>query len=394
MSLIRKFNATIPFNDEPNGFFGIVSETFEHLALEEEVAAESSAQDCPYYSVFGSSDDTYDPVVKLFYSSWSGFSTKKSFAWKDKYRLSDAPDRRVRRLMEKENKKCRDDAAREFNEAVRFLVAFVRKRDPRYLPNSQSEVERQKILRDAAAAQAIRSRTANQEKLASFQAPDWMQAGHDGTDKDPFSDLEVESDVEILECVACHKTFKSLKQLEAHERSKKHQKAIRQLRRQLEKEGADLELDSIGEQDADRAGAEDAHQPGVTTHDGDELEDSDEVNMASAIPQEILGLENGQTIGSDRDSSEDNDEYAPRDAVHQRLGPVVAGVPATEHGFAELEDDLPHQTKELNIAGDSVKEKVGKAKAKRHRKAARQQEEGDSQVRPLVGHNLGKILTY
>ncbi|KAH7325139.1 DnaJ domain-containing protein, partial [Stachybotrys elegans] len=233
MTLIRKFNATVPFNDEPNGFFGIARETFEHLALEEEAAAENDGIDCPEYPSFGFSDESYEAVVKPFYSAWAGFSTRKSFAWKDKYRLSDAPDRRVRRMMEKENKKCRDDAVRDFNDAVRFLVAFVRKRDTRYLPNSQTDAERQKSMRDAAAAQAARSRAANQEKMASFEVPEWARARGDDSADLTSSEPEEESEVEILECVVCNKIFKSDKQLEAHERSKKHIKAVQQLRWQM-----------------------------------------------------------------------------------------------------------------------------------------------------------------
>ncbi len=60
------------------------------------------------------------------------FQSRKSFGWSDKYDLRDAPDRRVKRLMEKENKRARDAAKREYNDAVRSLAAFIRKRDPRY----------------------------------------------------------------------------------------------------------------------------------------------------------------------------------------------------------------------------------------------------------------------
>jgi len=56
--------------------------------------------------------------VKQFYNAWLTFSSQKSFSWCDKYRLSEAPDRRVRRAMEKENKKFRDAARKEFNDTV------------------------------------------------------------------------------------------------------------------------------------------------------------------------------------------------------------------------------------------------------------------------------------
>lgn len=75
-----------------------------------------------HYPSFGCSttayDDNSDSDVKQFYNAWLTFSTQKSFSWCDKFRLSEAPDRRVRRAMEKENKKFRDAARKEFNDTV------------------------------------------------------------------------------------------------------------------------------------------------------------------------------------------------------------------------------------------------------------------------------------
>jgi len=43
----------------------------------------------------------------------------RSFAWEDEYELKQAPNRRVQRAMEKENKKLRDAAKKKRNEVVR-----------------------------------------------------------------------------------------------------------------------------------------------------------------------------------------------------------------------------------------------------------------------------------
>ncbi|KAI5285591.1 hypothetical protein KEM52_002372, partial [Ascosphaera acerosa] len=161
--VVLQFNPKMAFSDSPEGFFGGLRELFDRLAREEEVASQWDPQNpAPPidYPSFGSRDDGAD-VVRPFYAAWSSFATRKSFAWRDRYKLSEAPDRRVRRLMEKENRKRRDDGARQFNDAVRALVAFVRKRDPRVKATAQSEEERRRALRDAAAAQAARSRAAN-----------------------------------------------------------------------------------------------------------------------------------------------------------------------------------------------------------------------------------------
>ena len=58
--MVRKFNTNVKFDDSPNGFFGFVRETFEHLAKEEEVAANWENVDAPDYPPFGHKDDAYE----------------------------------------------------------------------------------------------------------------------------------------------------------------------------------------------------------------------------------------------------------------------------------------------------------------------------------------------
>ncbi|KAH7157236.1 hypothetical protein EDB81DRAFT_419038 [Dactylonectria macrodidyma] len=361
MSLMRRFNSTIPFDDEPTGFFGIARETFEHLALEEEAAAEHDNVDVPEYPSFGSSDDDYETLVKPFYAFWAGFSTAKSFSWKDKYRLSDAPDRRVRRLMEKENKKIRDDAIREFNDAVNFLVGFVRKRDPRYLPNSQSDADRQASMRNAAAAQAARSRAANLERMAAFEVPEWAQSKSDGSlGDDHFSQSEEESEVEILECVVCNKTFKSEKQLEAHLRSKKHLKAVQNLRRQMKREGVELHIDEV-EPTASADAVPDSPSDKEETD-----EDRVPVKPESRVPDDAEPDEPSSVESID---ASDGDDYAPRSIVEERIasgGSKGEGDPTIKSPDA----DLAAATQDLAVDATVPAKKVGKAKAKRDRKAA------------------------
>lgn len=384
-SLIRRFNATIPFSDESTGFYGVCRETFEHLALEEETASDMARLDCPDYPSFGFLEDDYDTVVKQFYASWSGFSTRKSFSWKDKYRLSDAPDRRVRRLMEKENKKIRDDAVREFNDAVRFLVTFVRKRDPRYLPNSQTDAERQQQLRDAAAAQAARSRAANRQKSESYETPHWSQPQEDHAQDDLFSEVEEESEIEILECVVCNKSFKSDKQLEAHERSKKHTKAVQQLRKEMRKEAVHLDLDMDPVQDRNQYRHVDA--PVATEpFDGPSTEDaslhSTESQPSKCQSEDDIAHEQPQSEQSSSPSGQEFDEYAPRDEVERRLSSTTPELYGARSATNDARDHLAVSAQDIRPSQESVDtpKKIGKAKAKRQRKAARGLAEDETQV--------------
>lgn len=365
MSLIGRFNSRVPLNDSPSGFFGILDVTFGQLATEETAACDWDGQDPVHYPPFGAAGDGHDDTAKPFYAAWSNFTTKKSFAWKDKWRLSDAPDRRVRRLMEKENKKLRDDAARDFNDAVRSLVAFVKKRDPRYKPTSQSEADRQKVLRDSAATQAARARAANFEKLREAEVAEWAQSRRDddAEHNDEFATSEEDSEVECFECVVCNKTFKSEKQYEVHEKSKKHVKAVQQLRRQMRKEGHDLELDldgsttvadaSPGQEEPGEEAAAQRNEPGPVST----AEDGDTCDLA------------GEESQSCTDDPLD-DEYAPREAVEDRLASD------RQSGVAKPGDDEEMASKmtETTLVDEvAAPKKMGSAKAKRAKKAAQAQ---------------------
>eukprot|EP00479_Gromia_sphaerica_P012567 TRINITY_DN6685_c0_g1_i1.p2 TRINITY_DN6685_c0_g1~~TRINITY_DN6685_c0_g1_i1.p2 ORF type:complete len:112 (-),score=27.20 TRINITY_DN6685_c0_g1_i1:142-477(-) len=88
-------------------------------------------------------------VVKAFYDYWTPFSTKRSFGWKDKWKLSEAPNRRIRRAMEAENRKERAEAKKEYNGVVKRLIQLVRKRDPR-VAMYQKEVKERRIAQEEA----------------------------------------------------------------------------------------------------------------------------------------------------------------------------------------------------------------------------------------------------
>ncbi|CAG8608707.1 3608_t:CDS:2, partial [Diversispora eburnea] len=179
---------------------------------EEEEAAfindrdESSKEFYPYPS-FGDSNTSPDQDYQIpgnsisnFYKMWTNFTTHKSFKWFDKYRLSEAPDRLFKKVMEKENKKSRDMARKEYNDTVK-VIEFVKKRDPRYKAY-QIFIERKK-----------------EAQVADVK----LRAARDRSD--------------ILNneyfCVACNKTFKHEKQWNNHEKSKKHLKNVAILKEKM-----------------------------------------------------------------------------------------------------------------------------------------------------------------
>jgi DnaJ homolog subfamily A member 5 len=372
----------VPFDDSTTGFFGIAKATFEHLAAEEAAAARYSNQEPVEYPAFGNSDDDYELLVKLFYRGWSGFATKKAFSWKDKYKLSDAPDRQFRRLMEKENKKLRDDAINEFNDAVRFLLAFVRKRDPRYVPNTQTHADRQKALRDAAAARSARDRAANLERLADGVVADWAQARQEEERRDEYTDdqEEEESEIEHIECVVCNKTFKSDKQYVVHEESKKHLKAVQQLRRQMRKENNGLGL--AGNETRSQESGSEEDVLGSLNAIGSPLEYAESGTADPTSKDDYASNSKISTDSHDRrtagweaaTSASEDEEYAPRNEVEERLfADQLPGKDLNSEDASEaLGNELNEGLKNTSLV-DKMKPKIGKAKLKREKKAARRE---------------------
>jgi len=371
--LMLKFNGRLDYSDAPSGFYGGLQDFFKQLAREEDIACQWEDQEPLDYPEFGLKEDNYENVVRPFYAAWSGFATRKSYSWKDHYRLSDAPDRRVRRLMEKENKKLREDAIQEYNDAVRSLVAFVRKRDPRVQKNQKTEAERQKMLRDASAAQAARSRAARLAQLGELDKtviPEWARSRAQDEHEGAFSS-ESEREEHQYECVVCDKIFKSEAQFHAHEKSKKHIKLLKQLKREMRTEGTALELE---EEDTERRAtppppptAEDEPQDvriekaldRTTLTDTESEEQSQQDRLSPAANGHVSA-----TVEGLESSDASDDDYAPRSKVEKRLG-KQEGDDELNLADVALEGTPPSDTEDVG-----QQPKIGKAKQRRAKKAA------------------------
>jgi DnaJ family protein A protein 5 len=320
----------------PAEFYKELGALFGRLADEEVAAAqaESSDEPPPDYPAFGDGDSAYETHVRGFYAAWTGFATRKTFFWADRYRVADAEDRRMRRAIEKENKKLRDEGVREFNEAVRALAAFVRRRDPRWTPNRASAEERQKMLRGVARAQAEGSRRENAKREAG-EVPEWAKGGgaEDVEEWGGWSDEEEEE--VVFECVVCDKTFKSENQVAAHERSKKHLTALKKLQWEMRLDNDALALDADG-------GEPTNNEPGAEA-------------LADAVGDVSLADEQASSSGDEDD--DDGSSVAANPAPSTALGTPVDGSSRAD-------------------APSSPGPKVGKAAQKRARKAAAASQKG------------------
>ena len=357
MKIYLNFNGNLEFSESPSGFFSIVGKIFAQLAREENIACEWQGRDEPDYPPFESSKDTCNDTIKAFYAHWSSFATAKDFSSKDIYRCSEAPDRRTRRLMEKENRRLREDGIREFNEAVRALVSFVKKRDPRHTPKAQTEDERQVMLRDMAAIQAAKSRAANQAKLSSNTGAEWTKTRE--ANQGIESDDSQEAVQEQFDCVVCNKTFKSENQYKAHEKNKKHVKAVQLLQKQMAEEDAELGLDASSDEAGDRKVLD-----GTLPIIGDEPPFNGTETSHKAFHKEA----EAEQLASARLDVSMNDPHGDlsRSSTDECRSDVKAQGWEQDQAQTKEEDPAPNFTTN-NIDG---KHKRGKAKEKRARKAA------------------------
>ncbi|KAK0158216.1 hypothetical protein PV328_009248 [Microctonus aethiopoides] len=234
-------------DDDDKGFYTVYRNVFDKLAAEDlEFAAEGEFDDDLAPS-FGNSTSSYEDVVHPFYAYWQSYSTKRSFAWLDPFDIRDISNRRVLRLVEKENKKVRDRAKRERNEQVRNLVAFIRKRDKRVQAHAQKLADRAKE----------NARKAEERKLEKLRERQKQLLNHKISDAYKFSNIESElktieanlaaefgeelsgdsdndsstMNLDFLQCVACNKLFKTQKAFINHENSKKHKDSVIAMRK-------------------------------------------------------------------------------------------------------------------------------------------------------------------
>ncbi|KAI0951581.1 hypothetical protein AcW1_008590 [Taiwanofungus camphoratus] len=248
--LSQFFDASIytGYDDGPNSFFTIYRNLFDRLAHDE-----SQYVDLEFpsfgYSTWSWALASKSEIARTFYTYWLKFATNKDFNWVDTWDTSDAPDRPVRRLMERDNKKARDDARREYNDTVRALAAFIRKRDPR----RKAHLSRQsQSSAPVSGARTPVSRTAPSAgpSAQTFVEQEWQKAarGEDAADLE-WAAAEGTEDPEEWECVACGKSFRSEAAWDSHERSKKHMKAVEMLRKQMEEDDEGLGLGGVEAED-------------------------------------------------------------------------------------------------------------------------------------------------
>nr|XP_039249682.1 dnaJ homolog subfamily C member 21-like [Styela clava] len=248
------------FGDDDNGFYSVYRDVFIKINSEDEPFRSDGSDNEDNMPVFGDGNSNYDDVVHSFYSSWQAYSTSMSFVWVNRYDVKEAPNRRVARIIEKENKKERDKHKKVRNELVRELVAFVRKRDPRVKAH---KVELEKVAMEQARkaeerrASAIHERVKeaalydesnreeimkHHERVAELEGMMKHEFGFTSSEEDSQGEEEEEYKDELF-CVACNKLFKSEMGLRNHKKSKKHRENVNRLQQEMKNEVMEDEID-------------------------------------------------------------------------------------------------------------------------------------------------------
>lgn len=316
------------YGDDENGFYTVYRTAFEKLAAEDAEFSKEGDSDEEAPS-FGNSQSSYEDVVHPFYAYWQSYSTKRSFTWLDPHDIRDAPNRRILRLAEKENKKVRDKAKRERNEQVRNLVAFVRKRDKRVQAHAALLVERAKENLKKTEERKKMQFLERQKQLKEHTISEWSQfsnveaelktieanlAAEFGEELSSDRDTEDEDNIDnnTLYCVACNKIFKTHKAFTNHENSKKHKENVASIRESMIQDDQNA-LESTEEDDTNSQSVSTI----TTSHNTAEHEG----NLAtdSQLPDFLLSPTQNDTTTYDNEYEVSEDELISDDEVNPKV---------------------------------------------------------------------------
>ncbi|PIK43045.1 hypothetical protein BSL78_20099 [Apostichopus japonicus] len=261
------------FDDSDQGFYSVYTDVFSKIAEEDKRYKEEDDSD---YEVptFGNSTSDYEEVVQPFYNYWLSYFTSRSFVWVEQYDTRQAANGKMSKLMEKENKKIRDAGKKEWNEQVRQLVSFARKRDKRVQARKRQMEEKaaETARKNAERLEKQRIERANKGQKAmdaleaDFQQVERDMAAEYGDSLSEESDSEESSEndkVNDLYCVACNKAFRSQKAFLNHENSKRHKENVAALRQELENEEQGRAKQSDEEDGEKSRGEEDGEEEPV-----------------------------------------------------------------------------------------------------------------------------------
>ncbi|KAL1551400.1 DNAJ protein JJJ1 [Salvia divinorum] len=298
------------YSDSGRGFYKVYRDLFEKIYANELNFAKKLGLPLPREApVMGNLESPYVQVT-AFYSYWLGFTTILEFFWADQYDAMAGPNRKSRRLMEEENKKLRKKARREYNETVRGLAEFVKKRDKRVIDmqvKRNEEIERKREEEKQRKKELERQKA---EKARNYEEPEWAKV--EEVEEDESEDALEEKKNEFY-CVACSKKFRSDKQWKNHEQSKKHKEKVAQLREAFLEE--DVECEAGGERDE----ADDGSDIGYLSADDGVSKLQEQFETGIGIQED--DSDDGQNESGEAVEFEDPKDFSGGNGVAEGTGP-------------------------------------------------------------------------
>ncbi|KAA0057990.1 DNAJ protein JJJ1-like protein [Cucumis melo var. makuwa] len=302
------------YSDSGRGFYKIYSDLFDKIYGNEINFAKKlglrldMVREAP---VMGNLDSPYTQVT-AFYNYWLGFCTVMDFCWADQYDVMAGPNRKSRRLMEEDNKKLRKKAKREYNETVRGLAEFVKKRDKRVIDMAMKRNMEMEKKKEEERERKKRLEREKMEKLRTYEEPDWAKVEEVEEDEEDVFEEENRRGKELY-CVLCGKKFKSEKQWKNHEQSKKHKEKVAEFKESLDDEDEseefvdqgegeeettlqDDEVDKLGEEFKESFDIEEEETESGGGLSGSEYNDVHEVDRSDMV---------GEALGSNDDEERD-----------------------------------------------------------------------------------------
>jgi DnaJ family protein A protein 5 len=408
MNLWPFFNATCfsGFEDNsPKGYYKVYCEVFTNLESYERKCGDINMETIP---PFGGAAMEHKEVLR-FYNYWTNFASRMTFAWEDKYNPNEAPDRAVRRLVEKENKVLRDIARKEYNELVRSLANHCKKRDPRMeailneakqkqvdneqkrLNAKKDEKERKRQIRERnrqLEAEAGEGEEADKDAVKAFRLADndeddidkYEFTGDDATDNNTNNgtrstksstnagDDDEEEEEEVVEsyaCEICDKYFKSAGQLSQHLNSKLHKTNEKML---LNKAAAAAKKKENNSSKSGKSSGKNSSKKAAAEEQEEEEENEEAVDEDDIVLEENNATEGATVAASPSATAEvDTNNEDDQDEVET----VTSSQAAQEEAFgcelcskyfkssAQLAQHLsskPHKTKEKEALKEKKKD--------------------------------------
>ncbi|XP_022738642.1 DNAJ protein JJJ1 homolog [Durio zibethinus] len=300
------------YSDSGRGFYKVYSDLFSKIYANEinfVKKLELGLDVVKEAPLMGNLESPYGQVT-AFYNYWLGFSTVMDFVWADEYDAMAGPNRKSRRVMEEENKKLRRKAKREYNETIRGLAEFVKKRDKRVIDMSVKRKEEMERRKEEERERKRKLEKERLERVRAYEEPEWAKVEEEeGDDWDEVEERGKEK--EELYCVACGKKFKSEKQWKNHEQSKKHKEKVAELRESYvdeDEEEGDLEVEEEEEEDV-----EERFREGLQIEEEGKEEGKNRVGELSEEDDGVFdageGGEEGVEVDRDNNDDEENSVF-------------------------------------------------------------------------------------